>query len=156
VEETQLQLYNRNNSIKLRLREGEAAMPDIYKGNPPLETDRLLLRKLTLGDAPSIFAYASNEDTTQFMLWDTHQSLADSEAFITWTLQRYQNGEAGEWGIELKETGRLIGTIGFANCNPGQRRAEIDGRGRLSHAALSRGDYQSLPHHILQDLLKNY
>jgi ribosomal-protein-alanine N-acetyltransferase len=118
-------------------------MPDIYQGNPPLETDRLLLRKLTLSDAPSIFAYASNEDTTQFMLWNTHRSLADSEAFIAWTLQRYQNGEAGEWGIELKETGRLIGTIGFTSCNPGQRRAELGyilapqywGRGLMPEAA---------------------
>jgi ribosomal-protein-alanine N-acetyltransferase len=118
-------------------------MPDIYKGNPRLETDRLVLRKLTLDDVPSIFAYASNEDATQYMLWDTHRSIADSEAFVAWTLQRYQNGEAGEWGIELKETSQLIGTIGFASCNPWQGRAEIGyilapqywGRGLMPEAA---------------------
>jgi ribosomal-protein-alanine N-acetyltransferase len=102
-----------------------------------------VLRKLTLDDAPAIFAYASNEDATRYMLWDTHRSLTDSEAFIAWTLQRYQSGEAGEWGIALKETGRLIGTIGFAGCSPGQRRAEIGyilapqywGRGLMPEAA---------------------
>lgn len=35
---------------------------DIYKDFPPLESDRIILRKLTEADAEDLFAYASKED----------------------------------------------------------------------------------------------
>jgi len=37
-------------------------------GPPTLETDRLLLRKMTLEDAKVVFAYASDPEVTRFVL----------------------------------------------------------------------------------------
>ncbi|MCX7842078.1 MAG: GNAT family N-acetyltransferase [Clostridia bacterium] len=84
-----------------------------YCGNPRLEAGRIILRKLEISDAQDIFEYARHPDVARFVTWDPHTSVADAESFISWTLERYEKDEAGEWGIELKETGKIIGTIGF-------------------------------------------
>lgn len=100
-------------------------MPDIFKGNPRLETKRLILRKLDVSDAPDIYAYASDEAVSQYMLWSTHRCIEDAKTFINYTLKRYGSGDAGEWGIVLKETNTLIGSIGFPWYDIANSRAEI-------------------------------
>jgi len=93
---------------------------------PELETERLRLRKLTLDDAQDMFQYASDPQVTQFTTWDTHKSVEDSIDFITLVLQEYDNADSGwTWAIELKENGKLIGTIGITWSHPEHRRAEI-------------------------------
>ncbi len=97
----------------------------VFKGNPALETERLILRRLTMADAEEIFAYASDPEVTKYMLWDTHSSIENSREFIRFTLDRYEKDEAGEWGVILKEAGRLIGCIGFPWTDIKNRRTEI-------------------------------
>lgn len=100
-------------------------MKDFFKGNPRLETERLILRKIKYSDLEAIFAYASDPDVTRFLLWDTHKSLADTEHFLRFTMGRYENGDAGEWGVVLKDSKKLVGTIGFPWYDVKNRRAEI-------------------------------
>ena len=88
-----------------------------YLGNPTLETERLILRKLEPGDAGDVFEYASDPEVSKYTTWETHRTLEDSRGFIQWTLGRYECDEAGEWGIVLKETGRLIGSMGFVRLD---------------------------------------
>lgn len=95
------------------------------RNTPQLETERLRLRKLLLGDAEDIFAYASDDEVTKYMIWDAHKTLEDSQGFINFTLGRYEKDDAGEWGIILKETGTLIGTIGFPRHDKKNCQAEI-------------------------------
>ncbi len=38
---------------------------------PTIETDRLILRKMTPGDADAIFAYASDPEVTRYVVWGT-------------------------------------------------------------------------------------
>lgn len=83
-----------------------------FKGNPQLETERLILRKLVSEDVKDIYAYASNDEVSKYMSWDTHKSIEDSKGFINFVLGKYEKDEAGEWGIVLKETGKLIGSTG--------------------------------------------
>ncbi len=97
----------------------------VFKGTPQLETDRLILRKLASGDERDIFEYASNNEVTRYMSWDTHRTIEDSRGFIQFTLGRYERDEAGDWGILWRENGKLIGTVGFAWCDMKNRRAEI-------------------------------
>lgn len=77
---------------------------DIYKNLPTLETERLLLRKVTLADTAAMFSYASNEDVAKYVTWDVHRSMSDTERFINFVLNRYNNEEIAPWGIEDKET----------------------------------------------------
>ena len=97
----------------------------VFKGTPQLETERLILRKLTLEDAQDMFEYASDDEVTQYLIWDTHKTIGDSQGFIQFTLGRYGRDEAGDWGIVLRETGKLIGTAGFVWCDMKNRRSEI-------------------------------
>lgn len=97
----------------------------IFKGTPELETERLILRKITPGDVYDVFEYASDPHVTEYLTWDTHRSLEDAMEFIQYTLGRYDRDEAGEWGIVLKKTNRLIGSVGFASYDLRNNRAEL-------------------------------
>jgi ribosomal-protein-alanine N-acetyltransferase len=97
----------------------------IYKGNPDLETERLLLRRLRKEDAEAVFAYASDPEVSRYMTWDTHASIEESHRFIEAKLAQYAKDEAGEWGIVWKETGRLVGAMGIASISMTNQRAEI-------------------------------
>jgi len=115
----------------------------IFKGTPQLETERLILRKLTPADAGDIFEYACDDEVTRYVVWDTHKTPEDSREFIRFTLGRYERDGAGDWGIIWRENGKLIGTAGFAWCDMKNRRAEIGyvlakpfwGRGIMPEAA---------------------
>ncbi len=92
---------------------------------PVLETDRLILRKMTMRDAPSVYHYARDPEVARHVLWEAHQSVWDSRAYIRYLLSQYRNGEPGSWGIELKETGRIIGTIGYMSFSPDNAAVEV-------------------------------
>jgi RimJ/RimL family protein N-acetyltransferase len=49
-----------------------------------IQTARLILRPFVRGDAVDVFAYASNPNVSRYTTWQTHRTLADSEAFIDW------------------------------------------------------------------------
>lgn len=70
-----------------------------------------------MADANDIFNYAKDEDVAKYVTWDNHKSINDTTQFIKATQQRYEKDEAGEWGIELKETGLIIGSIGFVQLD---------------------------------------
>jgi [ribosomal protein S5]-alanine N-acetyltransferase len=70
-----------------------------------LETERLVLRKLDRGDLRDIIA------------WDDGPSAQDTEGqaqeFLNYCFREYRERGIGPWGIQLKETGAIIGNCGF-------------------------------------------
>ena len=80
---------------------------------PAIETDRLTLRRLTMRDARDIFEYSRDTDVARHVLWDAHTSLSDAKGYIRYMLRRYHSFDPASWGIEWRETGKIIGTIGF-------------------------------------------
>lgn len=78
---------------------------------PRLETERLILRKITLDDAKDIFEYAHQIEVSEFLLWSPHQSIQDSINFIKFAEDKFVNDGWIIFGIELKEKSKLIGTI---------------------------------------------
>lgn len=84
-----------------------ANIQTIYAKHTRIETDRLYLRPVTLKDAEDMYTYASKEETT-FYVYDAHRSLEETEDNIT---RYFINHPIGKYGMELKETGKLIGTI---------------------------------------------
>ncbi|WP_066393301.1 GNAT family N-acetyltransferase [Neobacillus mesonae] len=97
----------------------------IYGNLPTLETERLILRKLTLADVDDMFAYCSNAEVSKYVTWDTHRMTSDTKHFVNYVLQQYKNKKIAPWGIEFKETGKLIGTIDFVWWRPEHSSAEI-------------------------------
>ncbi len=97
-----------------------------FVGGPPtLETERLVLRKMTLDDAGAVFAYASDPEVTRYVSWETHRSLEDSRAFLELVARKYEGGGEPDWGIVYKGDGRFVGTCGFVNWSPEHARAEM-------------------------------
>lgn len=77
-----------------------------------ITTDRLILRKLKPSDVQTYFArIGSSPEVTQYMLWDPHKDISESEASIQKALRRYAEGKYYRWGIALKADNALIGVI---------------------------------------------
>ncbi|MCD8215312.1 MAG: GNAT family N-acetyltransferase [Clostridiales bacterium] len=95
-------------------------------GMKKLETDRLILRKITLDDGPQMFEnWASDVKTTSYLSWPTHKTLKDTRAVIHKWVEAYSRPLGFNWGIQLKETGELIGNIEVTSKNAGQQLCQI-------------------------------
>lgn len=98
---------------------------NVFKDLQTLETERLILRKLTMRDANDVFDYASRPEVSKHVTWDYHRAIADSMAFVKSILLQYEGGLPSPWGIVFKSNNKLVGTGGYHNWNIEHRRAEI-------------------------------
>jgi len=92
---------------------------------PILETERLLLRELTLNDKEDIFSILSNSKVTRFYGRDTLKNVEEAQESILFFRNKFSEKKGIRWGIVTKETNELIGTIGFDGWLQNQKRAEI-------------------------------
>ena len=77
-----------------------------------LETERLVLRKLQLGDVYEYYERLFGDaDVSQYMLFEPHQDLSESMESLQRKLDRYDNEDYYCWGVALKEDEGLIGLI---------------------------------------------
>lgn len=115
---------------------------------PILETPRLTLRKIKLEDAEAMYQYASKDDVTKYVLWDSHKSLETTKQFIQMMINQYEEGNLA-WSITLKETQEFVGTIDFVMYNKAEKIAEIGyalsdrhwGKGYVSEATKALLDF---------------
>jgi len=109
---------------------------------PDLETDRLVLRMLSVNDAFDMYEYARNPEICKYVTWEAHDSVEDSMSYLSLVEERYKGGEYFDWGIVLKEIGKLVGTCGFVDIDKASSRGEIGyvlskthwGKGLMSEA----------------------
>jgi len=81
---------------------------------PPPETivtDRLVLRRPALTDAPAIYEYGRDPEVTRYLVFRTHKSLADAEGFLGTCRARWESGEEYYWLITLRGQNRTLGSI---------------------------------------------
>lgn len=89
-------------------------LPSVFFSSlPVLETARLVLRPVRRRDAPDIFSYASDPEVSRFVLWEPHRSLSETRSYIRYVRALYHRGMPSSWAVVLRETGRVVGTIGF-------------------------------------------
>ncbi|ABN06474.1 GCN5-related N-acetyltransferase [Methanocorpusculum labreanum Z] len=74
-----------------------------------IETDRLILRQIVDSDAEDIFAYSRGPNTGRDAGWKPHETLEETRAIM----QAIYLGQESVFGIVLKETGVMIGSIGL-------------------------------------------
>jgi ribosomal-protein-alanine N-acetyltransferase len=79
---------------------------EFYRNLPRLETARLILRTVTMGDVEDIFVYSSDEEVTRFLRWGPHRTREETERYVREVLREYKEGADGPWGVECRETGR--------------------------------------------------
>lgn len=92
---------------------------------PVLETERLCLRKLTMRDAADIYEYSRDPLVAKYVLWEAHRSVGESRTYLRYMLRKYRMNEPASWGIELKSTGKIIGTIGYMWIQTDNAAAEV-------------------------------
>ena len=85
-----------------------------YDWRPPtLTTARLTLRPFTEADAEPLFEHARNPNVTRFTLWEAHQSVGDTIAFVRdYALLRYREGTAEPYAITIDPDPRPVGACG--------------------------------------------
>lgn len=92
---------------------------------PTLETERLVLRQLTMQDADFIFSHFSNPAVTQYLMDEPPLTdIAEAQEIIAFYLEP-ETKTQNRWGIVRKANQRLVGTIGFHKWAKTCFRAEI-------------------------------
>ena len=83
-----------------------------HKGTMVIETERVVLRPFTPGDAEAMFRnWASDGEVTRFLTWPPHASAEVSRYVLEkWYGQR-EDPRSYQWAIELKELREPIGSI---------------------------------------------
>ena len=92
---------------------------------PILTTQRLILRRITKQDAPTFFLYRSSEEVMKYIARPRAKSIDDVLELIQRIDTTIDNNDGINWGITLKETDQLIGSIGFVRMKKENYRAEI-------------------------------
>lgn len=118
---------------------------DFFSRLPVIETERLILRKLTMRDASDMFRYCQDKEVARHVLWEAHTSILETRAYIRYNLYQYRSGEPASWGIVLRETNRVVGTIGYMSYNADNSTVEIGyslareqwGKGLMTEALLA-------------------
>ena len=83
-----------------------------------IETNRLILRQFQIEDAHDMYVnWASDPEVTKYLSWPAYTSESDAVARMHWMRDQYAKGEIGDWAIELKALGQVIGSIGIVSKN---------------------------------------
>lgn len=97
-----------------------------HQGTKTIETERLLLRRFTLEDAPKMYEnWASDPEVTKYLTWPTHVSLENTREVLSGWVAAYEKEDKYEWCLELKETGEPIGSIGAFDINEKVKSVEV-------------------------------
>ena len=97
----------------------------IFSNIPELQTDRLILRRMKVGDSFDVFEYASREDVTEFLLWKPHPDIAYTREYLQFVATHYEIGDFFDWAVVLREEDKMIGTCGFTKFDYTHNLGEI-------------------------------
>lgn len=93
---------------------------------PRLTTKRLLLRPLAITDASAMFHnWANDPQVTKYLTWPPHTNESTTKDQLVLRETKYKNKEILDWGIVVKETNELIGTITVVKDHPEYQTMEI-------------------------------
>ena len=76
-----------------------------------LETERLILRHLTLDDVDAVFAVLGDAEAMEF--YPQQFTRDDAVGWVTKSQERYRRDGYGLFALVLKSSGRVIGTCGL-------------------------------------------
>ena len=117
---------------------------NIFTNLPSLQTERLILRKITLDDTEDMYAFCRDVQVFEFLGGRPHANIEETKNFIKAISEKYERKEAIFWGLFHKKQSRLIGDCGFIHWRREQKRGELDyllsreywNRGLMTEAAI--------------------
>jgi len=82
---------------------------EILYNNQRIETSRMVLRKFTPDDAVDMLEYASDAKAIKYQGWDGCSTLEEAKLEIV--NNYWAKSHANFWAVELKDTGKMIGSF---------------------------------------------
>ena len=83
------------------------------KEEKTLETERLILRPLTVNDAEEAFKnWTSDDEVSKYVRWSTHKNVEETKEYILLEEKRRKTEGCFNWGIVIKNSNELIGAMG--------------------------------------------
>ena len=98
---------------------------DVFSHLPTLLTPRLTLRPVRMSDAEDMYEYSRDPEVARHVLWDAHTSIFQTRNYIRYLIRQYRNAAPGTFAIALRDSGKVIGTIGFMWVQTDNRSAEV-------------------------------
>lgn len=92
---------------------------------PVIETERLILRRITDDDVNEVFELRSNPETMKYIPRPLVKTTEDVLEHIGMIEEKIVKNEGINWGITLKGSPKILGIIGFYRLQPENYRAEI-------------------------------
>ena len=92
---------------------------------PTLQTERLILREVTLQDAEDFFVARKDKETMKYIGKPLHKTISETEDLIKKIMEGIRNNEVISWAIALKENQKFIGTISYHRIEKENYRAEV-------------------------------
>jgi len=92
---------------------------------PVLETERLILREMTLADAVAFFQIRGNEKAMKYLDRPLATTVLDAIALIEKRVAMEISQTGLGWAITLKTTGEMIGDMGFYRLDGENYKSEI-------------------------------
>ena len=116
---------------------------------PDIETKRLLLRRMTMKDAQDIFEYSRDPEVARHVLWSAQKHISEAKEYVRYMTKRYRDDLPSSWGIIDKESGKLVGTIGYMSLSDENASVEVGyslarwlwGKGLMTEALRAVIDY---------------
>lgn len=96
-----------------------------FETPPVLLTQRLKLREMKRSDYKDMFEYASDPQVTRFLLWAPHETPEQTKRYLKQVESAYKKGQFFDFGVELRGTGKFIGTCGIVTYDLANSSAEI-------------------------------
>lgn len=85
----------------------------IFRDQPTLYTEHLILRRIAPTDLSDMFEYASDPEVPRFLPWEPHESTDYTREYLTYLETRLAIGDFFDWAVVERESGKMIGTCGF-------------------------------------------
>ncbi len=92
---------------------------------PIIETERLLLKRITNDDVNEVFELRSNPETMKYIPRPLVKTTEDALEHIAMIEDKIITNIGINWGITLKGNSKLLGIIGYYRMQPENYRAEI-------------------------------
>jgi ribosomal-protein-alanine N-acetyltransferase len=96
-----------------------------------------------------MYEYSSRDEVAKYLTWNIHKNPRQTAAYIRLLQKKYAEGAFWDFGLELKENKKFIGTCGFSSFDKDKNTAEIGyvissdfwGRGLAKEACIAVCDF---------------
>ncbi len=97
----------------------------IFSNIPTLDTEHLILRKMSVRDTDDMNEYARLAEVTKYLTWSPHPSRNYTREYLEYIGSRYIAGEFYDWAVVERKSGKMIGTCGFTRFDYHSNAGEV-------------------------------